>query len=359
MDRLSLVRRRHHHQRLAGDPLARAADVVDWLGAVQAQEYAEAKWSLGMRMAGGDDADVEAAFDRGEILRTHVLRPTWHFVTPADIRWMLSLTGPRIVARNDAAYRAVGLSAAVLGRGLGLLARELGDGRPRTRAELAERLAADGIAADGTRLAHLMMHAELEQVLCSGPRRGRQQTYALLDDRAPAAAAAPTRERALAELTRRYFTSHGPAGVHDFAWWSGLTVTDARAGLELAGDLLEQVEGDDDPPRFAAPGAPTDPPAAACLLLPTYDEAVIAYREPRPVLTGEPPRNGRLGRAIMIGGRLAGSWRRLLSGGDVVVQATLASPLDAGEGAALESAVARFGRFLGLAAQLELSAVRR
>ena len=362
MDRRSLVRRRHHSQRLAGDPLPTAARVVDWLGAVQAQEYAEAKWSLGQRMASGDDADVEAAFDRGEILRTHVLRPTWHLVTPADIRWMLGLTAPRIAARNAAAYRAAGLEPDVLDRGLAVLARALGDGRPQTRSELAERLAADGIPAAGTRLAHLMMHAELEQVVASGPRRGRQHTYKLLDHLAPAGVG-PTGDRALSELARRYFVSRGPADAHDFAWWSGLTVTDARAGVELAGAALERIEGDEVRPRFVAAGAPADPPPAACLLLATYDEAVIAYREPRAVLTPDPPRNGRLGRAIMIGGDLVGSWERRLTGGGVVIRATLRRSLDDAETGALTSAVAEFGRFLGHPARLELesavSAARR
>ena len=172
MDRRAIIRRRFGAQRLFGRPLAAPGDAVAWLGAMQAQEYAEAKWSIAQRMAGCTDDDVEAAFARGDLLRTHVLRPTWHFATPADIRWLLALTGPRVQRQNAYMYRQTGLDDATLGRSTEVLEAALRDGEPRTRKELAGSLAAAGIETDGMRLAYVMMWAELEALICSGPRRG-------------------------------------------------------------------------------------------------------------------------------------------------------------------------------------------
>ena len=230
-----LVRERLRNQSLAVSRLRTPGEVVAWLGAAQAQDYAGAKWALGLRAKGLTDAAVEQAFDEGAILRTHILRPTWHFVAPADIRWMLALSAPRVHAVNAYAYRTFELDAAVLARSRAALERALAGGRQLTRLELAKVLQRAGVQADGPRLAHVMMHAELDAVICSGARRGKQFTYALLEERAPRAKVLP-RDEALAELTRRYFASHGPATLRDYVWWSGLTARDARAGMadELA-----------------------------------------------------------------------------------------------------------------------------
>ncbi len=211
--------RRLHNQLLIQHPFDQPNEVVAWLGAVQAQEYGHAKWALGMRLPGATDVDVERAIAEGSILRTHVMRPTWHFVTSADIRWMLELTGPRVHALNAYYYRQQGLDDALFARSNAVLAKALAGGNYLTRPELQAALAGAGIVADGgLRASYLMMRAELDMLICSGPRRGKQFTYALLDERAPAASSLP-RDEALAELTRRYFTSHGPATLKDFAWW--------------------------------------------------------------------------------------------------------------------------------------------
>ncbi len=185
MQPLATIRRRHASQRLAGEPLASPADAVRWSGAVQAQEFAEVKWSLGERIGDLDDAAVERAFTAGEILRTHVMRPTWHLVAAEDIRWLLRLTAPRVHAANRYWYRQAGLDAPTLERSQELIARELADGEPRTRKQLVAALAAAGIEGDSLRVGYILVHAELEQLVCSGPRRGKQHTYMLLDDRAP------------------------------------------------------------------------------------------------------------------------------------------------------------------------------
>src|SRR5204863_2509420 len=203
-----VARERLRSQRLVGPPFATPEAVVGWLAAVQAQDYGGAKWAVAQRTKTCSDADVEAACRDGRILRTHVLRPTWHFVLPADIRWMLTLSAPRIRAAMAFYDRRLGLTDAVCARSAAALANALRGGNHLTRGELARVLAAAGIPAAGQRLGHLMARAEIDAVICSGARRGKQATYALLDERAPAAAPRP-RDDTLAELAGRYFASHG------------------------------------------------------------------------------------------------------------------------------------------------------
>jgi len=340
-------------QRLAGEPFATPAEAVAHLGAVQAQEYAEAKWSLAERVAGCTDADVEDAFSRGEILRTHVLRPTWHFVTPADLRWMLRLTAPRVHAFNRYWYAQVGLDDATIERSKEVIASTLADGEPRTRRELGAALEAAGVdEPKGGRLAHIAMYAELDGLVCSGPRRGKQHTYALLDHRAPGARELDGDE-ALAELTRRYFTSHGPATVKDFAWWSGLKVTDVRRGLDLVADGLAKDEDEDGVAWYSAP-APAAGEVRGGHLIPMYDELGVAYKDLRMVLAAE----GTVERPILVDGLCVGSWKRTLGRGSVVVEAALFTRLDEDGERALNAAVARFGEFLGLEATLDSTAAR-
>jgi hypothetical protein len=355
-DPLATVRRRLEGQRLAGEPFDDPTAAVAWLGAVQAQEFAEVKWSLAERARDATDAGVEAAFARGDLIRTHALRPTWHLATREDVRWLLRVTAPRVHALNRFMYKQTGLDAETLCRGHAVVARVLADGEPRTRPELAAELGRAGVVAEGMRLAYLIMHAELEELVASGPRRGKQHTYALLDHRAPAGPLEDRpREALVAELVRRYFTSHGPATVKDFTTWSSLTVAETKAGLDRTGPRSSA-------PRTtrAAPGTPRPaawrppPPTTGAYLIPMYDETIVAYRDLRVVLEQPAPRPGLLDRAIVIDGRTVGSWRRTLSARAVRVEATLFTPLDAAAAAALDAAVARFGRFLGLAASLEM-----
>jgi hypothetical protein len=260
VDDVEVVLRRQARQRLVGEPFASPRDAVAALGAVQAQEYGDAKWMLGQRLRGQSDADVEEAFARGDILRTHVLRPTWHFVTPDDIRWMLRLTAPRVHAQMRTYYRRMELDEAELGRAHRVLRRVLEGDRSLTRAELRVELDRHEVDAPPPRFGFIMMHAELEELVCSGPPRGKQQTFMLLDERAPAASEL-TRDEAIAELVLRYYTSHGPATVKDLAWWASLTVRDIRAGLEAVEGQLERV-GVDRTAWYAAPQehAPTPRP---------------------------------------------------------------------------------------------------
>lgn len=225
--RLETAARRLRNHRLEGDCLGSAAGVVRWLGALQAQEYPVARWSVGQRAGGLSQAEVDQALATGTILRTHVLRDTWHLVAAADIRWLLELTAPRILARNQTMHRREGLSDALLARTDDLLVAALRGGRQLTRREVADVLAEQGVEAERFRLAYILMHAELKGLICSGAMDGKQHTYALLEERAPGARSLD-REAALAELAMRYFTSRGPAMVEDLSRWASLTLSDAR-----------------------------------------------------------------------------------------------------------------------------------
>lgn len=324
-----------------------------WLGAVQAQDYAGAKWAIGQRTQVATDAALDRVFADGAILRTHVLRPTWHFVLPADIRWMLALTAPRVHAANASYYRKLELDDVVLKRSTALLTEALRGGTQLTRAEIGQVLRDGGIEASGMRLGYVLMHAELEAVICSGARRGKQFTYALLDDRAPEARTLE-RDEALAELTRRYFPSHGPATVHDYAWWSGLTVGEARAGIELVRSELapETVDGKT---YWSAPLATTARAASPLVhLLPNYDELLVAYKDHAPSFDPsvfrrlDPMDNALMAHIVVVDGLVVGGWRRTLRRKEAVVETNLLRALDDTERAALAGAAAAYGRFLGL-----------
>jgi hypothetical protein len=350
MSVLDIVRQRLHNQHLLGAPFARPDQVVQWFGAVQAQEYPGATWGIAQRMDGLTQASIDQAFADGAILRTHAMRPTWHFVAPADIRWLLRLTSPRVHALNASYYRKLGLDAAVLARGATTLGNALQAGKQLTRSELAAALEQAGIIRatdDRLRLAYLMMHAELEGLICSGTMRGKQHTYALLDERVPPARMLE-RDEALAELTRRYFTSHGPATVKDFAWWSGLSTADVKAGLDLNRSQLEAavIEGQI---YWFKPDTPTSPAALPIAhLLPAYDEYTIAYKEHSAILD---PAYRQLvvaafGIVIAINGRIAGAWKRLIEKDHVRLSLSLFRVLSEAEQQALAAAVQRYSAFL-------------
>jgi hypothetical protein len=320
---------------------------------VQAQEYGAAKWALGLRSARGTtDATIERAVDQGRILRTHVLRPTWHFVTPADIRWMLELTAPLVHRRMSTYDLRLGLDAGVMTRATSVIERALDDGRYLTRQELGAHLERAGLPVTSMQLAHIAMYAELEGVICSGPRRGKQFTYALLAERAPTGRPLP-RDEALAELTRRYFRSHGPATIRDFVWWSGLRTADAKRGLEMNRARFHDTDG----LRYWSLGraAPSDSGRKTTVhLLPVYDEYLVAYRDhhavPRPAYA-----IGNLQHALVIGEQVAGTWRTISRIKRCVVDARPLRRLTATERRALDQAVTRYRRFLGAPVSLSVT----
>lgn len=307
-----ILRLRLRHQWLAGAQAAKPEEIVAHFGAIQAQDFGMAKWAVGLRGATLSEADVATAFDTAAILRTHVLRPTWHFVTPADIRGLLRLTAPRVRAAMAYNDRLHGVNAALLRRTERVIARALRGGKHLTRDELQLELARHRLELSGVGLAQAMVHAELSELVCSGPRRGKQFTYALLDERAPAARV-PERDTALAVLARRYFRSRGPASAKDFSWWSGLGLGDARAGIEALGpDFARATWGGSE---YYFPCG-TEPAAVrGALLLPNYDEYLVAYAD-RELMAGAgasssgPRANLIFKNTIALNGVIAGTWQR-------------------------------------------------
>ena len=353
MTGLDIVRHRLYNQRISTSPFSKPSEVVRWLGAIQAQDYAGAKWALGLRLRRITDTNIEQAVADGSILRTHVLRPTWHFVAPEDIRWLLALTAPRIHAANAYYYRSLELDQALFARSSVALVKALRDGQQLTRAELAAVLRQAGIKGSGLRLVYLIGSAELGGIICSGARRGKQFTYALLDDRVP-----PTktleRDEALAELARRYFTSHGPATEEDFMWWSGLTRADIRSGLEMVKQQMAYEVTDGKTYWFAASGPLASKSSQAAFLLPNYDEYIVGYTDRTAIFDSSHSNkldargNPLFQHTILVKGRIVGTWKRILKKDALVIETKLFTRLTKAEDRSVALAIRRYGEFLEL-----------
>ena len=305
---------RLRNQALDASVFSGPAEVVTHMGAMQAQDYAMALWAVGTRLPGSTESLVQQALDQGLILRTHVLRPTWHLVHAADIRWMLQLSAPHINSGIASALRKLELNEAIFLKSNNILGNALADGRHLTREELAPVLEKNGIALSGLRLLHLFFRAELDGLICSGIPRGKNNTYALLEQRVPAQSPL-SREEALARLCLRYFSSHGPATLADFSWWSGLPLTEARKGLQSVQNQLHEVIFESESYFFTESVPYLKNTAGNTLLLPAFDEYLIAYKKrglflpeahTREVITG----NGIFRPLILHEGQARGTWKR-------------------------------------------------
>jgi hypothetical protein len=356
MTHSEIARQRLFNQHISAARFSEPAQIVEWLGAVQAQDYAGAKWSLGLRLQSARDGDIEQAFAAGAILRTHVLRPTWHFVTPADVRWMLALTAPRVHQANAYMYRKLGLDSAVFERSNSALAKALRE-KQLTRDELRLVLRKAGVSIDGElRMGYLMMQAELGRIVCSGGRRGKQFTYALFDERVPPSEPF-RRDDALAELSRRYFRSRGPASIQDFAKWSGLTLSDSRAGLEaVKGEFEHEIVGGQSY-WFATPARRLSRAASTASLLSIYDEYVSGYKDHS--AAAEKDRGAELramGNALthimLIDGQITGTWKRTFSATTIDIKLNAFDQLNTSQARAVEKAARQYGEFHGLDVKL-------
>jgi hypothetical protein len=352
-----IARARMVNQRLWGKPFDTAEEVVGWLGAMQAQEFPFAKWSVAQRADGVDVAAMARVFDEGRILRSHFLRPTWHFALAQDIRWLLTATGPRVQARNAHSNRQHGIDEDLIAKSNAVLARALKGGNHLTRKELAAILDRAGIVASGSRLAYIIMRAELDAIVVSGAMRGKQHTYALLDERAPNAIRLD-RDDALAELTRRFFVSRGPATLRDLARWASLTAAECRNGLEMVRSELEHEEIDGRNYWFGSSSPARKPrPPLRVDLVQGYDEVIMSYSESKDVVARARPallvKDRRIFiNAILLDGRLIGHWRHDPPKESVAIETIIHRPLERAEVRALEAAVGRYARYLGVPASL-------
>src|SRR5882762_3244269 len=239
-----LTHQRLHHQQISAPALTKAEEVVNWLGAVQAQDYLGSLWAIGLRMQQATEASIEQAIAARTIVRTWPMRGTLHFVSPRNVRWMLNLLTPRVIARCAGRYKQAGLDKAIFAKSRKLFIKALEGGGQLSRNEMYEVLEQGNISTTDQRGLHIIGHLAQEGLLCLGTRKGKQQTFVLLDEWIPSSRIL-ARDEALGELAQRYFASHGPATLNDYAWWSGLTVADAKDGLEIVKTQLDHeiVEG--------------------------------------------------------------------------------------------------------------------
>ena len=362
MEKRDIARLRLRSQRLSATKVDSIDGVINWLVCSQSQDYGPGKWSIGQRGLGLSDAALDEALAEGRILRTHILRPTWHFVAPSDIRWIQALTGPRVLVQNRHYMTQLELTDALLRRSAAILEKAL-TGRRLTRPQVQKALADAGVVADGTRLAYVLMQAEIEGVITSGGLAGRQQTYALLDEIAPKDSAGgrqPKGDEALAELTRRYFTSHGPASVADFRWWSSLTVADVKRGLEMVDDGLEKRSIDGLDYWASTFDLPPGPDAPRAHFIQGLDEYFVGYQKTRSAadVGGFGPRGYDRGfyHTFVLDGQVAAAVRRIVEKDGVTFEMRQAWPFSADDLAEAEAAAARYAAFLDADVRIRMAA---
>jgi len=353
MTTTDILSQRLVNQQIVATTLKKPEALVAWMGAMQAQEYAMAKWAIGLRLPGSNDISVEKAFNEGAILRTHILRPTWHFVTPADIRWIVTLTAPRVRASLRYMDRKLGLDAATINRGLAALEKILAGGKQLVRDEISTALGHAKIKAIGQYLGNLLMHAELAMLVCSGPRRGKNFTYTLLDERVPITPALG-HDESLAKLANRYFSSRGPATLQDFCWWASLTIKEAQRAVSSLDNQLgrETISGQEF--YFASNSPQTATKLTTSFLMPDYDEYGIAYKN-RAILFDQSIRNEPVlayNRMVIVNGLILGTWKRESAATTVQIEIAPFTPITRTQRQAIEQATERYATFLGVKPEL-------
>jgi Winged helix DNA-binding domain len=348
-----LNRHRLINQQIAGSRFQEPAALVSWLGGLQAQDYAQAKWAIGSRLPDLTEEAVEQAIASRALVRTWPMRGTLHLVAAADVRWLLTLLAPRLIAANATRYRQLELDTATLMHSQQVLARVLAGGKQLTRPELTRAFNQAGIDVSGQRLSHILQRAALDQLICFGARQGKEFTYTLLEEWVPAGKAL-VREQALAELARRYFYSRGPATLADFGWWSGLAAADARAALEMIKPELhaETMSGQQYwlPPAAAVP-QPETAPAPEAYLLAGFEEYILGYKDRSASLDNRQSqqvvlRTGIIHPVMVLNGRVIGTWKRTFKKSALVVETKPLQPLSEAEQQAFAAAARRYARFM-------------
>ena len=356
MDTNDIAKLRLKAQHLATNHLGTVSELMEWMGAMQAQDYAMAKWGIGIRMPNLTDKDVTDAIDSGEVIRTHVMRPTWHFVSANDIYWMLELTAPRILASMKGRHQQLEMTEAVIRKSNKTIVDALSYGEHLTRNKLVSELSEAGFQLKDNRAAHLLMQAELEGLICSGKTKGKKQTYALLAERVPVKNVL-SKEEALARLALNYFTSHGPATIQDFIWWSGLRVKDAKAALEMIGPYVASEQIQDQTYWFAAENNTVEKFEESVYLLPAFDEFIISYKDRSASVLAKHQKKafssyGVFWPVVVVNGKVIGLWKRTIKKETVLVEISLFQSIPNKLKASIEQKAYAFGEFLGLKADV-------
>ena len=352
MDLADIARLRLRNQRLSHPDLPSPAEAVRWFGAVQSQDLPGSLHAIGLRVPGSTETSVEQAIADKSLVRSWPMRGTIHLMPAEDARWMINLLAPRQNARSVTVYRRAGLTPAILSHAGEVLAKEL-PGQRFTREELYGVLQGAGIDTSPSggeqRGMHMIRHVAQEGLICITPRRGKQQTFSLFSEWVPPGRDL-TGDAALAELAERYFRSHGPATVHDFAWWTGLTVTEARRGLEQVRDGFDSATVDGAVHWYRTPARRPRTGGPRAFLLPPYDEYTVAYADRGAVVDPAQLREAKygIGPNVIVDGRIAGFWKRQVKKTKVVIDLELTQPVDDGQRAAIAGAADRYRTFLEL-----------
>jgi hypothetical protein len=351
LSKISLIRL--FSQQLSHLRYSTPKEIATWMGAIQAQDFPMAMWAVGTRLPGSTEALLLDAIDKGDLLRTHLLRPTWHFVSPADVFWMLELTAPQVKAGQRSRDKQLELTEAVYSRSNHVIELALQTHHQLGRQDLVAELNRAGIATDQNRAAHLLMRAELEKIICSGTIQSGKPSYALLAERV-AEPVILSKEEALAVLARRYFTSRGPATLRDFTWWSGLPAREAADAVDMVKSSLISEVADGQtywlPPDISIPqlGQPS------VLLLANYDEYILSYADRSASIPVALEREmkaisdrGVFWPVVVINGRVSGTWRRAFKKDTVLVEIRPFSWFDPPTALLVEQAARDYASFLG------------
>jgi hypothetical protein len=353
----SIAHQRLQQQHIAQFDFEKPEDVVSWMGAMQAQDYLGALWGVGLRTKNTSEAAIEKALADRTIIRTWPMRGTLHFVAPADARWMLKTFTPRVIARSAGIYRQVGLDKKIFTKSAKLLVAALEGGKQLTRKEVYEVLERGKIAATDMRGLHILGHLAQEGLICFGARKGKQPTFTLLEEWIPAVKAKAD-DAAMAEFTLRYFTSHGPATVQDYAWWTGLTATEAKAAHELVKSSLvsETIQGITY--WMTSDHVATKTKSTGVYLLPGFDEYLVGYTNRTPAIDTTRFKqiagngNGILSSTIVINSQVVGTWKRTIQKETVTIETNPFESFTKTQKSAITAAAKRYSKFLDLEVQV-------
>lgn len=338
------------NQQIAETKFKTVKDLVGWMGAMQAQDFAMVKWAVGTRLPGSTVQIIERAIDNAEIIRTHLLRPTWHLVSADDIHWMLELTAPQIKALLKARHKQLELTDAIVSKSNKIIEKILSKETQVTREEIFIQFEKAKISVNDNRGSHLLLHAELDGLICSGKTKNNDHAYALLNERVPLSKKI-SRDEALAKLAHKYFSSHCPATLDDFVWWSGLSVTDARRALESVKSNFTSEKINSTVYWLTNSFSLHRKTKVSVHFLPAYDEFIISYKDRSAVLTTDNLKktissNGIFYPTIVVDGRVIGLWKRTLKKDKVVIESKLFVKQNNASRERIEKASEKFGLFL-------------
>lgn len=331
------------------------------MGAMQAQDYEMAKWAVGVRLPGTTREDIEDAIGEGHIIRTHLLRPTWHFVSADHLSWLLELSRPRVMVAIRSRQKQLGLTNEIVSKSNRTIEKALTTGQPLTRKELVSQLKEAGFENKNNRISHLLLRAELDGIICSGPSRDTQYTYKLMDSHLTQFSSFD-RDEARAKLARIYFDSHGPAMLEDFVWWSGLTKTASTKAINMLKPELISEEIQDQTYWFFDESTLPTRNEKSVYLLPAYDEYVISYRNREMIISGEDEAkaisaNGIFRPVIVVNGEVKGIWRRMVESDSVKVELEFFENPGSGMKELAAGQAERFAGFLGKKLELFVSEI--